>query len=235
MSPTTPAPRSTAPCSTCWPRGRCSTPWRGRSSRRRAHRLRRDRHAAVPHGRGAARTAVLDRAAGMGTMQRGLGCRRPGRAPATLHARAHRVSDHRARTAGATGTRDTHAGAPQTQPADESQSSLLRRSRVSPTAVRSRGARPPAARPRRGPPPRAPDLPMTTANADARSPVQIARAGLSRGDGEPAVQFSDDRSYDGAFLLERVNLAEQHVELEPADPHARGLPGGWGRWRRGRR
>ena len=64
-------------------------------ARRRADRLRRDRDAVVADGRGAARAAVLDRAAVVGEPAARLGRRRVGGASAALHAGPYRVSDQR--------------------------------------------------------------------------------------------------------------------------------------------
>ena len=64
--------------------------------RRGADDLRRHRHAAVAHSGGAARAAVLDRAARLGEHAARLACRRPRGAPTTHDARAHGLSDQRA-------------------------------------------------------------------------------------------------------------------------------------------
>ncbi len=86
-----------------------------RSGRRRgADRLRRDGDAVVADGRGPARTAVLDRAAGMGDHPARLERRRAGGAPATQHARAHRISDQRAQIGA--GRRHADTVAPQAAP-----------------------------------------------------------------------------------------------------------------------
>ena len=64
--------------------------------RRGADDLRRHRHAAVAHSGGAARAAVLDRAARVGEHAARLARRRPRGAPTTHDARAHGLSDQRA-------------------------------------------------------------------------------------------------------------------------------------------
>ena len=73
--------------------------------------LRRDGDPTLARGGGAARAAVLDRAAGLGEHAARVACRRPGGAPATHDARAHRVSDQRAQIGAGRGR--AHAAAAQ--------------------------------------------------------------------------------------------------------------------------
>ena len=76
---------------------------------RRADDLRRDRDPTVADGGGNARTAVLDRAAGMGEHAARVARRRPGRASATHDARAHRVPDQRPQVGAGRGRADAAA------------------------------------------------------------------------------------------------------------------------------
>ena len=66
-------------------------------ARRGAGRLRGDGDPVVAHRRGDARAAVLDRAAGLGDDAARLACGGAGRATPAEHARAHGVSDQRAK------------------------------------------------------------------------------------------------------------------------------------------
>lgn len=61
-------------------------------------------------------------------------------------------------------------------------------------------------------------------HSDPGSAVQIQRTGLGHGYGEPAPQLRHDRPHHRALLLQRADVAEQDVELEPADPHRRRPP-----------
>ena len=63
---------------------------------RRADDLRRDCDPTLADGQGLARTAMLDRATGMGEHAARVACRRSRGAPATHNARAHGISDQRA-------------------------------------------------------------------------------------------------------------------------------------------
>ena len=116
--------------------------------RRRADDLRRHRDAAVADGRGAARAAVLDRAAGLGEHAARLARRRPGGAPTTHHARPHGVSDQRAQI-GARGRRADAAARASASSADVSSRRCCAAVRVAPKAIPSPAAMPPIARRRR--------------------------------------------------------------------------------------
>ena len=63
-------------------------------------------------------------------------------------------------------------------------------------------------------------VPAHHGHADPGPAVQVDRPGLGRRDAESALQLGDDRANDGAFLLQRVHVTEQDVELQPAHPHA---------------
>ena len=69
-------------------------------------------------------------------------------------------------------------------------------------------------------------------HADARSSVQLVRAGLGGRHAELALQLGDHGTDHRPLLFERSHVAEQHVELEPADPHPAGQRGGVGAGRR---
>jgi uncharacterized protein (DUF1810 family) len=72
--------------------------------------------------------------------------------------------------------------------------------------------------------------------ADGGAPVQVERADLGRRHAEPALNLCDHGADDRALLLERVDVAEEEVELEPSDPHEAQpvtLPGRRGRAGRG--
>jgi uncharacterized protein (DUF1810 family) len=55
--------------------------------------------------------------------------------------------------------------------------------------------------------------------SDRGAPVQVERVDLGRRYPEPALHFRDHRAHDRALVLERVDVAEEQVELEPSDPH----------------
>ena len=54
---------------------------------------------------------------------------------------------------------------------------------------------------------------------DAGPAVQLLRPGFGGRHAEPALQLGHDGAHRGALLFERMHVAEQQVELEPADPH----------------
>jgi hypothetical protein len=49
--------------------------------------------------------------------------------------------------------------------------------------------------------------------------VKVVRGHLGHGGLGPPAQIGDQRPDDGALLLERLHVAQQKVELDPADPH----------------
>ena len=55
--------------------------------------------------------------------------------------------------------------------------------------------------------------------ADPGAAVQVETAGLGSSDLILASQLGNNRPDDSALLLQRVHIAEQDVELDPADPH----------------
>ena len=56
-------------------------------------------------------------------------------------------------------------------------------------------------------------------HADAGAAVQLLGSGLGRGNAESPVQFGNHRPHGRPLLLERMDITEQKVELQPADPH----------------
>jgi hypothetical protein len=58
------------------------------------------------------------------------------------------------------------------------------------------------------------------AHADAGTAVQVQASGLGRGHGERTSKVGNQRAYDRALGLQGVHVAQQDVELDPADPHA---------------
>ena len=55
--------------------------------------------------------------------------------------------------------------------------------------------------------------------SDGCAPVQVERSDLGRRYPEPALNLGDDGPDDRTLLLERVDVAEEQVELKPSDPH----------------
>lgn len=60
-------------------------------------------------------------------------------------------------------------------------------------------------------------------HADTGSPMQFLGAGFGRRNAEPAVQLGDQWAYQRALLFQRMNVAEQDVEVYPTDPHPEAL------------
>lgn len=52
------------------------------------------------------------------------------------------------------------------------------------------------------------------------SSMLVQVPGLGRRDLEAPLQLGDERTHEGAFLLQAEYLAEEDVELDPSDPHA---------------
>ena len=59
-------------------------------------------------------------------------------------------------------------------------------------------------------------------DADTGPPVQIQRAGLGGRHTETSLQIGDQGPHHRPLLLQRADVAEQDVELNPADPHKMG-------------
>src|SRR5699024_7307757 len=59
-----------------------------------------------------------------------------------------------------------------------------------------------------------------TGDTDADSAVEVDVAELRRSDQKPPAQFVDHRPYQRTLLLQRMDVAEQQVELQAADPHS---------------
>lgn len=66
------------------------------------------------------------------------------------------------------------------------------------------------------------DMAMITGDAgqsDHGPPMQLVMINFGRTDLEPSAQLGYQGSYDGPFLLQRMHITEQQVELDPPDPH----------------
>lgn len=57
-------------------------------------------------------------------------------------------------------------------------------------------------------------------DADDGTPVLVLQSGLGHRDVEAAFKLGQHGAHDGALLLEGVNVAKEHIEFNPANPHA---------------
>src|SRR3954463_15693555 len=54
---------------------------------------------------------------------------------------------------------------------------------------------------------------------DQRTTMQVDVTGLGCRNREPPLQLNDDRPYYGTLLLQRVHVAEKHIERKRPDVH----------------